>query len=130
MIGLLAQASARTWAVAQTPPSIVSLGPLSAEIPNLAVESQPSGVVVSIGFPARRTGSPPSTRPRIQVWLLKSDGNAVIQKGVSGIVGGVPASSSSATDFFRFNPVQLSELAGVVVSIDGKLYVREIKPKP
>ncbi len=53
----------------------------------------------------------------IQAWLLRGDGTAISQiekvnvKG-NGIV-------------FSFTPVPAKELAGVVVSVNGTLYVRE-----
>jgi hypothetical protein len=62
-----------------------------------------------------------------QVWLLRRDGTAVgnliqpmnaMRSGDSPIPYGV---------LFTFQPVPPQDLAGVVVSVSGKLYVREIK---
>jgi hypothetical protein len=73
------------------------------------------------------TGSPDKT-PKlvammdIQAWLLRGDGTAISQVEkrnvkTNGIV-------------FTFAPVPAKELAGVVVSVNGKLFVREIKVNP
>jgi len=69
----------------------------------------------------------PLSAMRIQVWLLRTDGTALAQSQE-------PVSIGSATGVntmrFTFAPVPARELAGVVVSEDGKLFVRVIKGNP
>jgi hypothetical protein len=65
----------------------------------------------------------------IQVWLLRADGTTVTQQETLPCGGdcfhGIPSVDSRR---FRFALVPTRELAGVVVSENGKLLVREIKP--
>jgi hypothetical protein len=63
----------------------------------------------------------------IQVWLLRADGTTVTQKETFPCYDCFE--SIPPTDYrrFTFAPVPAKELAGVVVSVSGKLYVREIK---
>jgi hypothetical protein len=65
----------------------------------------------------------------IQVWPLRADGTTVTQQETLPCGGdcshGVPSVDSRR---FTFAPVPAKELVGVVVSENGGLYVREIKP--
>jgi hypothetical protein len=62
----------------------------------------------------------------IQVWLLRRDGMTLTQTSKSD--GGL-SNAGSITDMmsFLFEHVAPKELAGVVVRVDGMLFVREIK---
>jgi hypothetical protein len=65
----------------------------------------------------------------IQVWLLRANGTALAQK--SKRIGGGICNAGSCDDRanFVFEHVVPNELAGVVVRVDGKLLVCEIKSK-
>lgn len=65
----------------------------------------------------------------IHVWLLRSDGTALSQK--DQFTGGFSA-GGWVTEFMDcvFQHVPHEELVGVVVQVDGKLFVREIPPVP
>jgi hypothetical protein len=65
-----------------------------------------------------------------QVWLLRKDGTAVgnlFQPGAAMWPGDFPIPFGL---LFTFQVVPPQELAGVVVSLSGKLYVRAIKVNP
>jgi len=64
----------------------------------------------------------------IQVWLLRADGTTVTKQETPSRSGGFQ--SIPPTDYrrFTFAPVPAKDLVGVVVSENGKLLVREIKP--
>jgi len=68
----------------------------------------------------------PSAR-NTQVWLLRNDGTVVgnLSQPVTAMhaVGGY----NTLEVVYAFQPFPPQELAGVVVSVNGKLYVREIK---
>jgi hypothetical protein len=71
-----------------------------------------------------------------QVWLLRADGTALAQTGRQlsvmsadwaappGVMQKLPGTERME---FWFAPVPAKELAGVVVSANGRLFVREIK---
>lgn len=67
----------------------------------------------------------------IQVWLLRADGTTVTQQETLPCAGDCSYSLPSTDGRrFTFAPVPPNELAGVVISENGKLYVREIKMRP
>jgi hypothetical protein len=107
---------------------------VSDEIADLSVFEQ----VVATGLPAMKSveldgdvhqsrNLKPLSAMRIQVWLLRTDGTALAQSQA-------PVSIGSATGVntmrFTFAPVPAKEVAGVVVSEDGTLFVRAIKGNP
>lgn len=65
---------------------------------------------------------------RAQVWLLKTDGTQVPQCA-RPFVFSMGALGDHATDyqFHAFPKIPIGELAGVVVSLNGRLYCHEIK---
>jgi len=103
--------------------------PLSAEIAGMEVMG--SGAEGSRGYVVNLQGHVGTVgkldRMNIQVWLLRVDGTTVTQ------IETLPCmdcfNSVPPTDYrqFRFGPVPAMELSGVVVSENGKLYVRQIK---
>ena len=106
--------------------------PLSNEIGGLFVDEPytngaPESLHVTVpGVPT--TSNPlPLSGITIQAWLLRADGTALVQrdKPVRRSVND-PGVHSDSIDF-TFTPVPLNELAGVVVSVNGKLYVRQMK---
>jgi hypothetical protein len=66
----------------------------------------------------------------IQVWLLRADGTTVTQQQTPSRSGGFQSIPPTDDRRFTFAPVPANELSGVVVSENGKLYVREIKANP
>ena len=102
---------------------IAALSVVEAVHPNgaprtLSVELQ--GQVMRVGQQSKLAGM------TIQVWLLRADGTTVAQGKCSGCDS---FTSTPPVDHrqFTFAPVPAKELAGVVVSLNGKLFVREIK---
>lgn len=113
---------------------------LSQDIAHLVVSEQLSSngdiLVVELigpGMPddyIQLPGFKPPTRPLgdlgIEVWLLRVDGTALKQRanGVPSVTGN--AGSISKREMFVFEHIAPKELAGVVVRLDGKLFVRDI----
>jgi hypothetical protein len=65
---------------------------------------------------------------RAKVWMLMSDGSALSLVSVTpGISAGVIDGQN--TRVFHFAPVPANEIAGIVVSLDGKLHLRTVNPK-
>lgn len=85
---------------------------------------------VPVGF--RKDGkkiSPSNTNiPNVQAWLLKTDGTAVPQSAKPSMMtlGGI-ADYSTDYLFYEFSKVPANELAGVVVSLNGKMYCHQIE---
>ena len=63
----------------------------------------------------------------IQVWLLRSDGVGVALKEKTYTVQAHNGGGAWEIMTLGFEHVSAPQLAGVVVSVNGKLYVREIK---
>src|SRR5580693_1570431 len=119
---------------------LLSNVPLSDEISIDVIElsqgvgSQPPMLVVHLwGQPIRSGETNP--HPRLlsematQVWLLRADGTSVAQRPKMPCVGD-RAGVVTDTACFSFDDAPRQDVAGVVVSVDGKLYVREIKANP
>lgn len=133
LIGTMALATLPGW---QTSPpalqtrNLLSVGPLSGEISSLSVSERTEDIAVQIGggwWRDRETNPRPLylSGMTIQVWLLSTDGRAPAQKAKP--INVQFAGSLSDSMIFSFDRVPPRELAGVVVSVNGKLYVREIK---
>jgi hypothetical protein len=99
------------------------------------VSGVPERLVVRIdrSIPDDKT---PLWRVNTQVWLLRADGTALTQTGrqlsVMSADGAAPPGVTQRLPGtermeFWFAPVPSKELAGVVVSENGRLFVREIK---
>jgi hypothetical protein len=120
------------------PPGRVLLAPapLSEEITALSVierpadASSPAYIEVLLNGQSVRHGE---TRPKplsgmaIQTWLLCRDGTVVAQGSKPEFVSLITVDGITDEMSFGFVPVSPNELAGVVVSVNGKMYVREIK---
>ena len=62
------------------------------------------------------------------VWLLKNDGTTVPQSARPFVFShGKPGEFATDYQFYTFPKVPEDELAGIIVSYDGKLYCHEIK---
>jgi hypothetical protein len=139
LVGLLALGIPTAPSAQQGVPSqtLLAPAPLSDEITALTVTEHsgmggPPGVQVTLQGPQVHDGARnPLSMRTTQVWLLRKDGTTVgdLSKPIEMI------DNSSVRDFgvvthwirFTFQLVPPQELAGVVVSVNGKLYVREIK---
>jgi hypothetical protein len=66
---------------------------------------------------------------KIQVWVLKVDGTALTEKSRPGTEGNLICNAGACTDRmnFIFEHIASSELAAVVIRVDGKLVVRKIR---
>jgi hypothetical protein len=66
----------------------------------------------------------------LQVWLLKTDGTSILQLGSPSEIS-IGSIGDYSTDymFYQFQKVPVNELAGVVISMNGKLYCHEIEKK-
>jgi hypothetical protein len=62
-----------------------------------------------------------------QVWLLRADGTSLPQSQKPDIIGISNAGSSDCRLIFTFQKKSMNEVAGIVVSVDGKLYCYEIE---
>jgi len=153
LIGMMALATLPSSSSQQVPEPpgrvLLTAAPLSDQITALTVTEYsgrcagikpqpgtgdgPPCIQVKLNGPVWRTITDGVSSPNLlsvkttQVWLLRKDGTAVgnliqpmnaMRSGDSPIPYGV---------LFTFQPVPPQELAGVVVSVDGKLYAREIK---
>jgi hypothetical protein len=62
-----------------------------------------------------------------QVWLLRADGTSIPQSRKPDIFGISNAGSTDCRLIFSFPNKSTNEVAGVVVSVGGKLYCQELK---
>jgi hypothetical protein len=79
---------------------------------------------------SRKIGEPMSNSSNLdlQVWLLKTNGTSIRQlnKPSEGSIGSIGDYSTDYM-FYEFQKVPANELAGIVVSMNGKLYCHEIE---
>jgi hypothetical protein len=117
--------------------TLLAPAPLSDEITALTVSEYsgtggPPRVQVALQGPQVHDGARNLLSVRTtQVWLLRKDGTTVgeLRQPIETM------DRASVRDFglvtygmlFTFQPVPSQDLTGVVVSLNGKLYVREIK---
>jgi len=102
-----------------------------AEIPG----AQPAMLIVQLYGASWRNGEAnprPLSGMAIQVWLLRADGTAMDQRGSKpwkqpAAVGLSNLGSVTEIMSFSFEHTDPKELVGVVVSVNKKLFVREIK---
>ena len=116
---------------------LLRVAPLSDDVSQLSVlyHSEEAGIIpafIKVTLMGKHGNADPKRLPiqTIQTWLLRADGTSLVQMPKS--FHGFPLSEAT-TDYypdavsFDFVPVPAKELAGVVVSVNGKLYMREIK---
>jgi len=65
----------------------------------------------------------------LQVWLLKTDGTSIPQRGKPNMVGIGNAGWYTDSMIYTFDKVPANELAGIVLRVKGKLYCQEIETK-
>ncbi len=96
------------------------------------IGSQPAILVVQLDGEGAIDGQKlqkPLDGMALQVWLLRADGTAIARrgKGQPASVNVSMAGGYNDSVAFTFEDGPPKELAGVVVSINGNLFVREIK---
>jgi hypothetical protein len=118
---------------------LLAPAPLSDEITALTVTARPeftdspANIEVLLQGQSIHPGEvdpKPLTGMTLQVWLLRTDGTTLAQVRKPINVRGFAPGLSTAEILFAFPSVPPQELAGVVMSVNGKLYVREIKVNP
>lgn len=73
-------------------------------------------------------GAVPKPPPASQVWLLRKDGTAVPQlSGLRATAFGSMGGWATPAQDLSFQHVAAEELAGVVIAVNGKLIVREVR---
>lgn len=92
----------------------------------LDLHSQASRITVQV----RRSGPDEPFHPEMvmQAWVLRSDGTALERRAPSRVTG--PGRTKDWIAIFAFEPSNVQDLAAVVVSLDGVLFVRPIPHKP
>jgi hypothetical protein len=102
------------------------------DLGSLAMTEQDGGVFVQIPVANRESSKPRAPAPdlsdlHLQVWLLKADGTAVLQKSADrgpSMTGGLGAENWFV--IFHFAKVPRDEIGGVVFRRQGKLYCQKI----
>jgi hypothetical protein len=112
---------------------LLRVAPLSDDVSQLSVlsYSEEAGIMpgfIEVALSGRHRNADPKRLPiqTIQTWLLRTDGTAVAAMPKSFHDRPMMDIDPDVV-FFDFVPVPPRELAGVVVSVNGKLYVREIR---
>lgn len=114
----------------QQPAVLLRSTQVSDDITEIAVSEQEAGVIVSV-YGHSSTGGEKNPKPlltatRLRVWLLHADGSAVRQVRPANKIGLCNAGSCPDTINFTFARTPRAELRGMVVELDGKMFVREI----
>jgi len=135
--GLIVSRATETNTTAATNLSAVKIvsPQISVDLPKLGQavfreQSSNLSLQVPIGF--RKNGeqltATNSNTLDLQVWLLKSDGTSIPQlnKPNEETIGSIGDYSTDYM-FYEFQKVPANELAGVVVSMNGKFYCHEIE---
>jgi hypothetical protein len=109
---------------------------ISVDLPKLGPaffreQSSTLSLQVPIGFRMKgeQLAASNSNTLDLQVWLLKSDGTSIPQLNKPSMISFSNFGGDSSTDymFYTFQKVSVNKLSGVVVSMNGKLYCREIE---
>ena len=95
---------------------------LMSEQPTLYLVQVPVGG----GRSLTKYPSPDVSNLVLQVWLLKADGSSVHQQEQPDLTVIGNAGWDTYSMDYTFNKVPSSELAGIVLQVNGKLYCREI----
>jgi hypothetical protein len=139
LIGIMALATVPSSSTGQGQESssrhfLLTVAPLSDDVNFLYVVAHSEATNSPAFIEVILEGQSGGTNPRrlslqaIQTWLLRADGTAVLAMPKS--FHDRPMRGDTDSDiiiFFDFVSVPPQDLAGVVVSVNGKLYVREIK---
>jgi hypothetical protein len=128
LIGVMALPGWQTSPPALQTRTLLRAGPLSDEISMLSVNETPADIGVRVDGGWWRDDEMIQravSGMTIQVWLLSTDGRALAQKAKP--INVQYAGSLFDSMIFSFEHVPTNELAGIVLGVNGKLYVREIK---
>lgn len=135
--GLILTRAAETNTIAATNMVAAEIGNLhtSIDLPKLGPaffreQSSNFSLQVPIGFRKKgeQLAASGSNTLDLQVWLLKTDGTAIPQLDKPSVISFGNFGGHSSTDymFYMFQKVPVNEVAGVVISLNGKLYCHEI----
>jgi hypothetical protein len=133
-IGLLLAGMSPTWPLLaqSTEVWLIQNEPLQDKV-GVRVLSQPEQIVVYVDRPAPPDGTA-LPEIAIQAWVLRSDGTAVPRSRPAQKVMSwgrrSPSGGTTWSTTFSFAPASPKDLAAVVVSLDGVLFVRPIPQKP
>jgi hypothetical protein len=75
--------------------------------------------------------APPSAPPRIQVWLLRSDGTQIIPSSVSAdfpTAKGCGTQSVTNEILYRFPLRESAQAAAVAISVDDQYFIEKLRP--
>jgi hypothetical protein len=75
--------------------------------------------------------APPSAPPRIQVWLLRSDGTQIIPSSVSAefpTAKGCGTQSPTNEVLYRFPLRESAQAAAVAISVDDQYFIEKLRP--
>ena len=104
---------------------------ISKDVASLSVQDTGGSLVVLLygkSVPASATPFKPFENVTAQVWLLRRDGTAQPRLGEAPVKAGVGSGGFVQEIMsFGFAPSAAQDLAGVVASVNGQLFVREIK---
>jgi hypothetical protein len=113
-------------------PEVLLRVPVSDEITTLWVATTPGLTQVTFlgqSFRMNEERPKPLSEMTFQVWVLRANGTVLRPNGPPGSAGPIcNAGSCNDNMTLGFEPVTAKELAGVAVSVDGKLFVHAIKP--
>ena len=115
----------------QSSDTLLVVLPFSDEISGLRVNDQANSILIELDGQSVTNGQP-FTRPlsamNLQVWLLLKDGRTVPQRERPAHVDVRSLDASETVDAmnFLFDYFAPTELASLVVSVNGKMYVRQI----
>jgi hypothetical protein len=112
---------------------LLTSAPLSDDVSAFSVTNRPEGAGSPAFIEVTLIGQHGNTDPKrlplqtIQAWLLRADGTVVAMMPKS--FHDRPTTGDIYPDvvFFDFVQIPAKDLVGVVVSVNGKLFVREIK---
>jgi len=100
---------------------------VSVDLPKLGhaiFREQASGFSLQVPIGFRENGNRTDTnRTDLQVWLLRTDGTVIPPLGNPSLI----ILDSTEYRFYEFSKVPADELSGVVASLNGKFYCREIE---
>ena len=107
----------------------------SVDLPKLGhaiFTEQASNFFLQVPIGSRRNGEKlpesNSNTLNLQVWVLKMDGSSIPQLDKPSVIS-IGSIGDYSTDYmlYQFPKVPVSELSGVVVCLNGKLYCHEIE---
>jgi hypothetical protein len=105
---------------------------VSGDITSVEVTEQSAGIIVRVKGRYTLTGQKnpkPLAGMTLRVWLLRADGTAVVQTQPRNNISVGNAGTNEDAMNFTFARTAREELRGVVVELNGKMFVCEITAK-